>query len=241
MPRTRYCGRSLTRPGSGSGGWRSWSAGCGWTAPIRARRPRRNRYRGERTPPRGASDVRGHHRAAWRRWAAERPNGFKSVGDSLPATAPTWAFSRPARYVIQDHPVYIPRDQRWPLRPELAAPLGVCPLSLLGRCADGRAGWRLSGDVAVPCCCTALASSALPSRAAPTFNPPQAEPTRTLQGMARAGPGRLRPGPCLLAGVSVEAPGSSATSRVRWPGPFHLCWLSCGHSRAWGWRGGHVH
>ena len=47
MPRTRYCARSLTRPGSGSGGWscgwRSWSAGCGWTALIRERRVRRSR------------------------------------------------------------------------------------------------------------------------------------------------------------------------------------------------------
>jgi len=43
MPRTRSCGRSLTRSWSGSCGWRSWSAGSGWTAPIRARRPRRSR------------------------------------------------------------------------------------------------------------------------------------------------------------------------------------------------------
>ena len=40
-----------------------------------------------------------------------------------------------------------------PLRPELAAPLGVWPSSRLTR----RAGWRLSGDVAVRCCCTAPA------------------------------------------------------------------------------------
>jgi hypothetical protein len=55
---------------------------------------------------------------------------------------------------------------------------------------------------------------------------------RTVQGMARVGPGRLRPGPCLLTGVSVEAPGSSMTSRVRSPGTFRLCWLSCGYSHA---------
>ena len=36
-----------------------------------------------------------------------------------------------------------------PLRPELAAPLGVCSSSELAQCAGGRAGWRLSGDVAV--------------------------------------------------------------------------------------------
>jgi hypothetical protein len=43
--------------------------------------------------------------------------------------------------------------QSWPLRPELQAPLGVCPLSQLAECADGRRRWRLCGDVAVlPCC-----------------------------------------------------------------------------------------
>jgi hypothetical protein len=47
-----------------------------------------------------------------------------------------------------------------PLRPELAAPLGVCSSSELAQCAGGRAGSRLSGDVAVLCCCTAFASSA---------------------------------------------------------------------------------
>jgi hypothetical protein len=47
------------------------------------------------------------------------------------------------------------RRARPPLRPELAAPLGVCPSSLLGSRADGRAGWWLSGDVAVLGCCTA--------------------------------------------------------------------------------------
>jgi hypothetical protein len=55
---------------------------------------------------------------------------------------------------------------------------------------------------------------------------------RTLQGMARVRSGRLRPGPWFLTGVSVEAPGASVTSRVRSPGTFHLCSLSCGHSHA---------
>ena len=36
----------------------------------------------------------------------------------------------------------------------------------------------------------------------------------TLQGMARVRPGRLRPAPRFLSGVSVEAPGSSVTSYV---------------------------
>ena len=57
-------------------------------------------------------------------------------------------------YVIQDHPVYIPCGQRWSLRPELAAPLGVWRLSQLAECADDRRCWRLCEDVAVLPCCT---------------------------------------------------------------------------------------
>ncbi len=45
--------------------------------------------------------------------------------------APTCAFGVTAFHVIQDHPAYVPCGQRWPLRPELAALLGVCPLSQL--------------------------------------------------------------------------------------------------------------
>jgi hypothetical protein len=47
-----------------------------------------------------------------------------------------------------------PDLNRRPLRPELAAPLSVWPSSQLDRCASGRDGWRLSGDVAVLFCCT---------------------------------------------------------------------------------------
>ena len=57
--------------------------------------------------------------------------------------------------------------------------------------------------------------------------------TRTVQGMARVRSGQAPPGPCLLAGVSAEAPGSSVTSRVRSPGTFRLCSLSGGHSYAY--------
>jgi hypothetical protein len=68
---------------------------------------------------------------------------------------------------------------RRPLRPELAAPLGVWLSSQLGRCAGGRAGWRLSGDVAVLCCCTnaprvsfvGAARCALPTRRPSLFRP----------------------------------------------------------------------
>ena len=85
---------------------------------------------------------------------------FKRIRDSPFAAASTWTFGTTVFYVIQDHPVYIPCGQRWPLRPELAAPLGVWSSSQLPRCAGGRAGWRLSGDVAVLSCCTVSASSA---------------------------------------------------------------------------------
>jgi len=43
---------------------------------------------------------------------------------------------------------------------------------------------------------------------------------RTLQGMARVRSGQAPPGPWFLTGVSVEAPGSSMTSRVHSPGTF---------------------
>jgi hypothetical protein len=47
-----------------------------------------------------------------------------------------------------------PDLNRRPLRPELAAPLGVRPSSQLAECATGRRCWRLCGDVAVLPCCT---------------------------------------------------------------------------------------
>jgi hypothetical protein len=53
---------------------------------------------------------------------------------------------------------------------------------------------------------------------------------RTVQGMARVRPGRLLPDPYLLVPECPQrAPGSSVTSRVRSPGSFPLCSLSCGH------------
>ena len=52
----------------------------------------------------------------------------------------------------------------------------------------------------------------------------------------RGWPASARAGSCLtlicLSGVSAETPGSSVTSRVRSPGTFHVCSLSCGHSHA---------
>jgi hypothetical protein len=46
------------------------------------------------------------------------------------------------------------------LRPELAVPPGLWPSSQLAQCGNGRAGWRLSRDVAVPDWCTAPTPSA---------------------------------------------------------------------------------
>ena len=47
-----------------------------------------------------------------------------------------------------------PDLNRRPLRPELAAPLGVCPVPQLMEGAGGSSRSLLSGDVAVLCCCT---------------------------------------------------------------------------------------
>ena len=44
--------------------------------------------------------------------------------------------------------------------------------------------------------------------------------TCTVQGMARVGSRQARPDPWFLTGVSAEAPGSSVTSHVRYPGTF---------------------
>ena len=55
-----------------------------------------------------------------------------------------------------------------PLRPELAASLGVWLSSQLAQCAAGRARWRLSGDVAVlravPCAASAARVVAVPDQ-----------------------------------------------------------------------------
>jgi hypothetical protein len=57
-------------------------------------------------------------------------------------------------------PPHRARGGHGPLRPELAAPLGVCPLSQLTQGVGGSSCLLLSGGVAVLCCCTAHASSA---------------------------------------------------------------------------------
>ena len=107
---------------------------------------------------------------------------FTSIGDSLSAAAPTWAFSTSDRHPIQDHPAYIPHGQRWPLRPELAALLGIWSLSQLTRDVGDRTGWRLCGDVAVLSCCTSSAQGAS-----------RAEHGVSLAGFAEA-MARMRPG-----------------------------------------------
>ena len=70
---------------------------------------------------------------------------------------------------------------------------------------------------------------------------PPAVTAHTLQGMARVRSGQAPAWP-LVSDRSVRS-----GSRVKrdfactLTGTFRLCWLPCGHSRAWGWRGGHVH
>jgi hypothetical protein len=80
-------------------------------------------------------------------------------------------------YVIQDHPAYIPCGQRWPLGPELAAPLGVWPSSQLAECAIDRRCWRLCGDVAVLPCCTVYRISSSRRRSSDSFLLDQRPPT----------------------------------------------------------------
>ena len=41
---------------------------------------------------------------------------FKSIGDSLPGSVSTWAFSGRAHRDTQDHPVYIPHAGQCPVR-----------------------------------------------------------------------------------------------------------------------------
>jgi hypothetical protein len=137
---------------------------------------------------------------------------FKSAGDSLSAAAPTWAFSTSARHVIQDHPAYIPRGQRWPLRPELAAVLGGWPLPQLTEGVGDSQCLLLSGVVAVLGCCIVTA--------------------RTLQGMARVRSGQAPAWP-LVSDRSVRR-----GSRVKhdfacaFTSHFYPCSLSGGHSHA---------
>jgi hypothetical protein len=90
--------------------------------------------------------------------------------------------------------------------------------SCYGSCE--RCRWSLPLAAGRCCCCHLGAGRPVASRPAP------------CRGWPASGPGRLRPGPCLLTGVSAEAPGSSVTSRVRSPGLFHLCSLPCDHSHA---------
>ena len=114
MPRSRGCGRSWTRPGSGSGGlscgWRSWSAGCGWTALIRARRARRNRSGPKRHGGRcgrnqsgsagrtgGGAGSRGIRAGGWRGIRILAGGRTRIRRRSAAAAAPAWtARRRPA-------------------------------------------------------------------------------------------------------------------------------------------------
>ena len=54
---------------------------------------------------------------------------------------------------------------------------------------------------------------------------------------------KLIPGPRVfnLVVATVLIPLGGQTQRVRSSVTFRRCWLACGHSHAWGWRGGRVH
>jgi len=70
---------------------------------------------------------------------------------------------------------------RLPLRPELAAPLGLWPSSQLAECAIGRRCWRLCGDVAVlPRCIVCRISS--PGGGRPDRSGPGQHPWPVLHG-----------------------------------------------------------
>jgi hypothetical protein len=66
-------------------------------------------------------------------------------------------------------PPHRARGGHGPLRPELAAPLGVWPSSQLAECAAGRGWWWLCGDVAVLPCCTVYRISSAGDRGSDRF------------------------------------------------------------------------
>ena len=109
-----------------------------------------------------------------------------------------------------------------PLRPELAV-----ALVLTGRPSVFQAGhipsWRGSCEryALSPVAAASHWSLLLLSRLLSTRRTPSvAIGPAACRGWPASGPGRLRPGPWFLTGVSAEAPGSSMTSRVRPPGTF---------------------
>ena len=61
------------------------------------------------------------------------------------------------------------------------------------------------------------------------------------RGWPASGPGQAPAWPLVLTGVSAVVSRVKRDFACTLTARFRLCWLSCGHSRAWGWRGGHVH
>jgi hypothetical protein len=104
---------------------------------------------------------------------------------------------------------------RRPLRPELAAPLGVWPSSQLTRCAGGRAGWRLSGDVAVLCCCTAPAPSAKTPAAVLAGRPSAFRPD--TQRLCPAAPGICPVTACIFQGMAPYPGQARCLALGFWP------------------------
>ena len=151
MPRTRSCGRSWRRSGGGSCGWRSWSAGCGWTAPIRARRPRRSRSGRENAAARGVRNRSGSAGRTAAGAGASLPTIRRSCIDGHPNHQRMW-FSRAASAVTTSG--RSPRVRTWRWHPALAQPgpeLTLLPPFALGQgrvspsfsssCRRGRQSW----------------------------------------------------------------------------------------------------
>jgi hypothetical protein len=63
---------------------------------------------------------------------------FKSTGDSLPGNVATWIFSGRARRGARDHPVYVPRAVRCPVRWMAAEHLFRRSMDVSGQCAGIR-------------------------------------------------------------------------------------------------------
>jgi hypothetical protein len=101
-----------------------------------------------------------------------------------------------------------PDLNRRPLRPELQAPLGVCPLSQLAECADGRRRWRLCGDVAVLPCCTVYRISSCGGHGSDRF--------RLAQRGQSVLPGRHRTALNCNPDCNLRSIGTGLVSQDRW-------------------------
>ena len=108
-----------------------------------------------------------------------------------------------------------------PARTQVSRGIGLSASDRKFPSLTGRSGTQRPRAHLGDCCCCQLGAGR-----------PVASRPALCRGWPASGPGRLPPGPWFLTGVSVEAPGSSVTLRVRSPGIFYLYSLPCGHSHA---------